>query len=113
MMVGDSVEPPPEDILKFKKFLYEDCNFMRKNYYILKRFSLDIHLQLNKDPKTNLQPAMLFNMVFGGQFDGLEERIIGAADECFDFKLQFQQLQALMKFLDFSGKYTKFQKGVL
>lgn len=86
-MIGDSVESPPEDILKFKKFLYEDCNFMRKNYYILQWFSLDIHLQLNKDPKANLQPFMSFNMVFGGQFSGVEERIVDANDECFNFKL--------------------------
>ena len=50
--------------------------------------------------------------MFGGHFEGPDEDIIGAQEECFDLKIQVQQFQTLMKFLEYSGNYTKFKTGV-
>ena len=65
-LLGNTEEEPPEDVLRFKNFVYEDCQFLRENHYVLQRFSLDIHFQLNKNPKKNGRPFMMVNLVFGG-----------------------------------------------
>ena len=83
---------------------------MRENNYILDRFSLDVHIEIhNFDPSL---PRMGVNIVFGGQFEGPDEQVVGSQHECFDFRLQVQQYNILMKFLEYSGNYTKFKTGV-
>lgn len=118
-IMGDATEPPSQELMKFKKFFREPFDlstreqFKKSHNYMIDQFSLEIHFQLNKDPKKNQLPMIQVNMVFGGHFEGPEEKIVGSHTECFYLKVQYQQMQAVNKFLEFSQGYTKFQTGVL
>ena len=51
---------------------------------------------------------MIVNVVIGGEFEGREEVIINSVHECFNLKIQYEQLQVLMKLLDYMGKFKQF-----
>jgi hypothetical protein len=54
------------------------------------------------------------SLVFGGRFEVGSDRL--QSDDgtgCFFFKIQKQQMKCILKFLDYSTDYTKFQTGVL
>jgi hypothetical protein len=68
MIMGDNTEAPPQEIMRFKKFLYEDVNpaFRPNHNYMINKFGLEIHFIMNKNPKANFKPSMSMNLVFGG-----------------------------------------------
>jgi hypothetical protein len=97
----------------YRYFLSDECQSQRVYSYIIDNFGMETHLKLNKAPKQNNKPQIDLNIVFGGEFSGEEETISNYHSQTFNLQLQQQQLNCLMKFLEYSSFYTKFQSYVL
>ena len=52
------------------------------------------------------------NLVIGGKFKDGKNELEDSEEGIGFFKLQKQQMSSILKFLDFSTNYTKFQTGV-
>lgn len=86
----------------------------RSHYkYLIEDFSIEARVMFNKNAKGNKEPKINVSVVIGGNFvqDGKFslENVEGRGL----LKLQKQQMTCILKFLDFSSNYTKFQAGVL
>ena len=83
------------------------------NYNLIEKFCIEARVKLNKDPKKNLKPTIDVNLVIGGRFKDGTNELIDTEDWIGFFKLQKQQMTWILKYLDYSTDYTKFQTGVL
>jgi len=61
----------------------------------------------NKLPKTKAQ------VVLGGDFDDETGLVTTEPNKYFAVDIQQQQIGCILKFLEFTGNYSKFQTGVL
>ena len=68
---------------------------------------------MNKNPKSNLLPQIDLNIIFGGEFNDKNSKETQSQGQRFQTMFQQQQLILLLKFLEYSGYYTKFQDFVL
>ena len=103
---------PSAELIRTKNFLLEEIDGFRDNRYIIENFCIEIRLIYNKNPKKNKDPMVTASIVFGGQFKKDSENLLTDADGTSSFKLDRQQMTSILKFLDFSQKYTEFQTGV-
>jgi hypothetical protein len=103
---------PSPTIVRTKNFLLEEILSKRKNRNLIEKFCIEARIKLNKDPKKNEKPQLDINLVIGGKFkEGKKELVDDDAGIGF-FKLQQQQMKCILKYLDYSTEYTKFQTGV-
>ena len=114
---GDKSEVFIESIMKqkgievFKEFALLDCNGGRPNRYVLNKLNTDLRLVLNKDPKKNMHPqvsaylrvGMMMNQQLGKTID------LGHFELC----VEAEQITVMMKYLEFIGKFSKFQTEVI
>ena len=98
-------KPKLFNIMRYKHFITADYQANLKNSYILKNFCIECRLKLNKNPKENNLPQVDLELIIGGKFDNSINKVA--------LYFQPQQLQSLLKFLEYSGHYTKFQDEVL
>lgn len=105
------VEPSPT-IVRTKNFLLEEVMSKTKNRNLIERFCIEARVKFNKDPKKNQKPMLDINLVIGGKFKEGENKLVDSEEGIGFFKLQRQQMNCVLKFLDYSTNYTKFQTGV-
>jgi len=105
------VEPNPT-IVRTKNFLLEEIKGKRKNRNLIERFCIEARVKLNKDPKKNDKPMLDINLVIGGKFKEGKKELVDDDQGIGFFKLQKQQMSSILKYLDYSTEYTKFQTGV-
>ena len=105
------VQPSPT-IVRTKNFLLEEIKSARKNRNLIEKFCIEARIRFNKDPKKNLKPMVDINLVIGGKFKDGKNELNESEEGIGFFKLQRQQMNSILKFLDFSTNYTKFQTGV-
>ena len=100
-------------IVKYKHFIDRDFRKKLKNSYLLKNFCIEAHIKLNKNPKANNLPQLDLDLVFGGEFEKGSSKVAETKGQTFALQFQQQQLIAVLKFLEYSGYYTKYQAFVL
>lgn len=100
-------------VYKYKHFIALEAKNEFNNSYLLKNFCIEAHLKLNKNPKSNNLPQIDLNLVFGGEFEKGGNKVANTKGQTFDIQFQQQQLIAVLKFLEYSGYYTKYQANVL
>lgn len=105
------VQPSPT-IVRTKNFLLEEVMSRRKNRNLIEKFCIEARIKFNKDPAKNLKPMLDINLVIGGKFKNGKNEIEDTEEGIGFFKLQKQQMNCILKFLDYSTNYTKFQTGV-
>lgn len=96
-------------IVKYKHFITKDNHDRLSNSYLLKNFCIEAHVKLNKNPKANNLPQVDLDLVFGGEFEQGSSKVANTKGQAFALQLQQQQLIAVLKFLEYSGYYTKYQ----
>ena len=84
----------------------------RKNRNLIEKFCIEARIKLNKDPKKNNKPIVDVNLVIGGKFQEGRNELLDSEQGIGFFKLQKQQMNCILKYLDYSTNYTKFQTGV-
>lgn len=84
----------------------------RKNRNLIEKFCIEARIKLNKDPKKNNKPIVDVNLVIGGKFQEGRNELLDSEQGIGFFKLQKQQMNCILKYLDYSANYTKFTLGV-
>lgn len=97
------------EIMKYKYFIEDSNRGLHKNSYLIHKFWLQSRLKLNKNPEANNLPQVDLNLILGGKF---VNKYSDERDQMIDIRFQQQQLIAILKFLEYSGYYTKFQDTV-
>jgi hypothetical protein len=105
------VNPNPT-VVRTKNFLLNEIKRNKKNRNLIEKFCIEARVRLNKNPKKNLKPMVDINLVIGGKFKVGKNELVDSEEGIGFFKLQRQQMNAILKFLDYSTNYTKFQTGV-
>jgi hypothetical protein len=101
------------NIVKYKHFIAPTYQHKLENSYLLKNFCIEAHVRLNKNPKANGEPQVSLDMVFGGEFEKGTNKVSKTKGQTWALQFQQQQLIAVLKFLEYSGYYTKYQSFVL
>lgn len=105
------VKPNPT-LVRSKNFMLEDIKGKRQNRNIIEKLCIEARVKYNKDPKKNQMPMFEIDLVIGGKFKEGTNELIDDDEGTLFLKLQKQQLTAILKYLDYSTAYTKFQTGV-
>lgn len=105
------VKPNPT-VTRTKNFLLNEIKRNKKNRNLIEKFCIEARVKLNKTPKKNQKPLYDINLVIGGQFKIGKNELVDSEEGIGFFKLQKQQMNAILKYLDYSTNYTKFQTGV-
>lgn len=92
-------------ILRYKHFISRAFQSKLTNSYILKDFCIDLRVKLNKDPKKNSLPQVGVDLIFGGKFSNSDMKV--------ELSILVQQVRSLLKFLEYSSRYTKYQDTIL
>jgi len=87
-------------------------NQSRRNRNLIEKFCIEARVRLNKEPKKNMKPMVDVNLVIGGKFIEGRNELLDSEEGIGFFKLQKQQMNCILKYLDYSTNYTKFQTGV-
>jgi hypothetical protein len=103
---------PNPTLVRTKNFLLKEIKRNKDNMNLIEKFCIEARIRLNKDPKKNLKPMVDVNLVIGGRFKEGKNELVDSEEGIGFFKLQAQQMNAILKFLDFSTNYTKFMTGV-
>jgi len=101
------------EIVKYKHFISQKFQANLKNFFLLQNFCIEAHVKLNKNPKENNLPQIELDLVFGGEFEKGSSKVANTKGQTFALQFQQQQLIAVLKFLEYSGYYTKYQTFVL
>jgi hypothetical protein len=103
---------PSDELIKTKNFLLEEIRGHRDNEYLIENFNIEVRAIYNKDPKKNKDPLAKISLVIGGNFiEGHPDESVDEESTC-EFNLKRQQMDSILKFLNFSQRYTEFQTGV-
>jgi hypothetical protein len=104
---------PSDELIKTKNFLLEEIRGHRENDYVIENFNIEVRAIYNKDPKKNQDPLAKISLVIGGNFiEGQPDDSVDEESTC-EFNLNRQQMASILKFLNFSQRYTAFQTGVI
>jgi hypothetical protein len=95
-----------------KNFMLEEIRGFRKNRYIIEDFNLEMRAIYNKSPKQNNEPMLEVSLVIGGQYVPDSHHPLQEAEGNSKFKITKMQITSILKFLNYSQKYTEFQVGV-
>ena len=101
------------EIAKYKYFISPYIQSELHNSYLITNFGIEARLKLNKNPKFNLLPQIDLDIIFGGEFESTRSKSSKIPKQSFQSAYQQQQLILLLKFLEYSGYFTKFQDFVL
>ena len=106
-------------VFKYKYFISQGSQIDQHNSYLIHNFCVESRLVLNKTPETNQLPQVDLNLMLGGKsllgiiYNTATPSLATSVEQLIDVRLQQQQLIAILKFLEYSGYYTKFRAEVL
>ncbi|CAI2366521.1 unnamed protein product [Moneuplotes crassus] len=91
------------------KILQDLLKRSKRNRKLIEKFCIEAKVKFNKTLKKNSKPMVDVNLVIGGKF--MEERkdIIASEERTNFFRLQKQQMNCILKYLDYSAKYREFK----
>lgn len=106
-----NTEPNPA-LVRSKNFMLEEIRGKHENRNLIEKLCIEARVKYNKDPKKNEKPQFEVDLVIGGKFVEGRNEISDDDEGSMFLKLQKQQMTCILKFLDYSQNYTKFQTGV-
>ena len=110
---NETGKPPSSKIVRNKKFMLEEIKGRGNYRYLIENFWIEARIMFNKNAKGNKDPKINVSVVIGGKFLENGKFSMDDVEGTGLLKLQKQQMTCILKFLDFSSNYTKFQAGVL
>lgn len=103
---------PTAELIRTKNFMLEEIKGVRDNKYLVEKFCIEIRIIYNKNPKKNKAPMLCASLVIGGRFKEDAINLLKDSEGTSTISLSKSQMVSILKFLDFSQSYTKFQAGV-
>lgn len=100
----------------FSDFAQLECNSGRLNRYILNGLNIDLRLVLNKEPKKNSLPEIKADLRIGSTFAEDTPGPVGkpkTEGRHLVLLVEKDQITVFLKFFEYAGKYTEFQKKAL
>ena len=100
----------------FSDFAQLECNSGRLNRYILNGLNIDLRLVLNKEPKKNSLPEIKADLRIGSTFADDAPALAGKPNQDarhLAILVEKEQITVFLKFLEYAGKYTEFQRKAL
>ena len=101
-----------EDDIDLSEVVQDQLDQSRRNRNLIEKFCIEARVKLNKNPKKNNKPVVNVNLVIGGKFIEDKNEVDDSEEGIGFFKLQKQQMNCILKYLNYSTNYTKFQTGV-
>lgn len=101
-----------EEDMDLAEVVQDQLERSRRNRNLIEKFCIEARVRLNKNPKKNNKPMVDVNLVIGGKFMEGRNELVDSEEGIGFFKLQKQQMNCILKYLDYSTNYTKFQTGV-
>ncbi|CAI2359786.1 unnamed protein product [Moneuplotes crassus] len=101
-----------EEDMNLSEVVQDQLNQHDRNRNLIEKFCIEARIRLNKNPKKNNKPMVDINLVIGGKFMEGRNELVDSEEGIGFFKLQKQQMNCILKYLDYSTNYTKFQTGV-